>query len=152
MKRLILSVLVLGLVGCGHHHSSNNTQVPAVQPPVVVAPTKPDYPAIPAYPGNVNSTGQLAVTCKNDIIYYTLSYACLHPDVRLSTKIGGKNVLPDEHQRTGGPRYVYHESGHFERNGATTPVAINGTVQGGNPYHGTPKGTYHFNKVCPETK
>ena len=104
-----------------------------------------EFPAVPTYPAGANSIGQLDVNCKDDIIYYTLSYVCFKTTVKLATTANGVEVQEDEDTIQGSDPFVYYEQGHYERRGSTDSVTLIGTVSGGNP-----GGTYE--KSCPSIK
>jgi len=92
-----------------------------------------EYPAIPDYPAGANSIGQLDLNCKDDIIYYTLSYVCFKDTVRLSTTTDSGEITEDEDTRIKGDPWVYYERGHIDREGKSDSITVTGTVTGGNP-------------------
>jgi len=145
MKKLVFSLIaIIALVGCAdytgdtvYENSNNDTSVTdnGNSGSGDNTPNLDDsaYPAIPNYPEGANSVGALEVNCKDDIIYYTLSYACFKTTVQLSTKANGKATSSDENSKEGSPRFVYFERGHYERDGSSNGVELIGTVTGGNP-------------------
>ena len=152
MKKLVFSlVAIIALVGCGNYtgetvyensnndnstnNSGNDNGNGGDTGSGDSAPDLDDsaYPAIPDYPEGANSLGILEVNCKDDIIYYTLSYACFKTTVKLSTTANGKPTSSDENSKEGSPRFVYFERGHYERDGSSNGVELIGTVTGGNP-------------------
>ena len=139
VKILGLALGALFVTGCHNHHA----QAPVAQAPVVqvkpVQVTKADYPAVPSYAAGVNSYGQLQVKCKNNTVFYTLSYACFKPGVKLSATVDGQPLEAEKSGKLGGPRYTFYQQGHFTK--GNTPATIAGKVTGGNP-----GGTY--TKVC----
>ena len=95
------------------------------------------YPAIPNYPAGANSYGILELNCKDDIIYYTLSYACFKTTVKLSVKADGNPTNEFEDSRQGSNPFIYYEFGYYERGGSTNKVEVVGTItdgNGGGPY------------------
>jgi len=95
------------------------------------------YPAIPNYPAGANSYGILELNCKDDIIYYTLSYACFKQTVKLSVKADGNPTHEFKDSRQGSNPFIYYEFGYYERGGSTNKVEVVGTItdgNGGGPY------------------
>ena len=95
------------------------------------------YPAIPNYPAGANSYGILELNCKDDIIYYTLSYACFKQTVKLSVKADGNPTHESKDSRQGSNPFIYYEFGYYERGGSTNKVEVVGTItdgNGGGPY------------------
>ena len=94
------------------------------------------YPAIPNYPTGANSYGILELNCKDDIVYYTLSYACFRTTVKLSVVAEGKptTVFQDSKQGSGQvpDAFIYYQFGYYERGGSTNAVEVVGTITGGN--------------------
>jgi len=95
------------------------------------------YPAIPNYPAGANSYGILELNCKDDIIYYTLSYACFKQTVKLSVKADGNPTHEYKDSRQGSNPFIYYEFGYYERGASTNKVEVVGTItdgNGGGPY------------------
>ena len=95
------------------------------------------YPAIPNYPDGANSYGILELNCKDDIIYYTLSYACFKSTVKLSVVADGNPTIESEDSRQGSDPFIYYEFGYYKRGGSTNKVEVVGTItsgNGGGPY------------------
>jgi len=90
------------------------------------------YPAIPNYPAGANSYGILELNCKDDIIYYTLSYACFRTTVKLSVVADGKPTTVFEDSKQGSNPFIYYQFGYYERGGSTNAVEVVGTITGGN--------------------
>lgn len=90
------------------------------------------YPAIPNYPAGANSYGILELNCKDDIIYYTLSYACFKTTVKLSVTANGKPANEFEESKQGSNPFIYYEFGYVARGGSTNTVEVVGTITGGN--------------------
>ena len=90
------------------------------------------YPAIPNYPAGANSYGKLELNCKDDIIYYTLSYICFKSTVKLSVKADGKPTNAFEDSIQGSNPFIYYQFGYYERGGSTNEVEVVGTITGGN--------------------
>lgn len=94
------------------------------------------YPAIPNYPAGANSYGTLELNCKDDIIYYTLSYACYRTTVKLSVVADGKPTIVFEDSKQGPGQvpdaFIYYQFGYYERGGSTNAVEVVGTITGGN--------------------
>jgi len=90
------------------------------------------YPAIPNYPAGANSYGILELNCKDDIIYYMLSYACFKQTVKLSVKADGNPTHESKDSRQGSNPFIYYKFGYYERGGSTNKVEVVGTITGGN--------------------
>jgi len=90
------------------------------------------YPTIPKYAAGVNSTGMIEVNCQDDIIYYTLSYVCFIPTVKLSTKTNSGTLTEDKDAKQGANPFTYYEYGHIDRDGKADAVKVTGTITGGN--------------------
>ena len=94
------------------------------------------FPPIPNYPTGANSYGILELNCKDNFVYYTLSYACYRSTVKLSVKANGNptNVFKDSKQGSGQvpDPFIYYQFGYYERGSSTSAVEVVGTITGGN--------------------
>jgi len=110
--------------------NSYNTNSSTGNDPIV---NDSEYPEIPDYPAGANSIGQLDLNCKDDVIYYTLSYVCFKDTVKLSTSTSSGTLFEDEDSRINSDPWIYFERGHIDREGKPNEVTVTGTVTGGNP-------------------
>ena len=90
------------------------------------------YPPIPNYPAGANSYGTLELNCKDDIVYYTLSYICYKNTVKLSVTANGNPTIQSEESKQGSNPFIYYEHGYYERGNSTNAVEVVGTIIGGN--------------------